>query len=38
MEDYNLSKRASVTVRDGEEEVVMNEAAYGGGAFMIDSS
>ena len=36
MEDDVLSVMASVTIKDCEEEMVMNEVAYGGGAFMID--
>ena len=37
MEDNNWSVWAGVTVRDGEEEVVTGEAAYGGRAFTISS-
>ena len=37
MEDNDLSVGASVTVKDGKEDVVMNKVVHGGGTFMIDS-
>ena len=37
MENNNLSVRASVTIKDGKEKVVMNEVSHGGGTFMINS-
>ena len=37
MENNNLCFWTCVTVKDGEEEVIMDKDAYGSGAFLINS-
>ena len=37
MVDNTVAIWAGVTIKDGEEEMDMNKAAYGGRAFLIDS-